>query len=280
MLGSPYTFDAPDADIILRAPLQLGSGEFKDFHTHKIILSVASTVFHDMFSIPQPPQPAGSDTVLPAVQVAETAGVFETFLRLIYPIEPPVVDSLQLVDDLFRLTEKYMANGVHAKLRHIFPSPSFLRDDPIWVYAIACRANLNEEAELAIRHTFQIDLVQYIPHKHLQMMTAEAYNRLLISHAARRRKLVSALDRAECQPVKPAGICNCGIGFYTGLCKDIKLAIWEGNPFLDRRRLDSRLPNLTNMPRSECGLGSSCRVSAESTSGYVTNILNEIGKLG
>jgi len=281
MLDPPYTFDAPDADLILRAPLQPGSEEFKDFHTHKAVLSIASTLFRDMFSIPQPPQPADGDTTPPVVQVVEPAELFETFLRLIYPIEPPAVDSLQLVDDLFQLAEKYMANRVYAMLKHTLSSPSFLRDDPIWVYAIACRANLNEEAELAIRHTFQIDLVQEIPHKHLQMLTAEAYNCLLISHASRRGEIVSALDRAKSQPTKPAGKCNCGSWFYTRLCKDIKLAIWKGNPFLDRRRLDSCLSDFKGgMPRSECGLGSSCRVSAEATAEYFTDILNEIGKLG
>jgi len=280
MLGSPYTFDALNADVILRAPLKPGSGEFKDFHTHKIILSIASTVFHDMFSIPQPPQPVGSDTVLPAVQVAETAGVFETFLRLIYPIEPPAVNSLQLVDDLFRLAEKYMASGVHAKLRQILPSPSFLKNDPIWVYAIACRADFNEEAELAIRHASKVDPVHGISRKHLQMMTAEAYNRLLISHTARRDELLSALSQVRLPPGR-LGKCGCGGWFYTRLHKDITLAIWK-NPFLDRRRLDSCLSDFKNMPKSECGLGSSCRVSVDSEviSGYFAGILDKIGKLG
>jgi len=40
----------PDADVILRA-----SGG-KEFHAHKLVLSLASPVFRDMFSVPQPPQ--------------------------------------------------------------------------------------------------------------------------------------------------------------------------------------------------------------------------------
>ena len=90
MSDSPYAFNAPDADVILRAPLKKGSTELKDFRVHKAILSVASTLFSDMFSIPQPPPYAKGDTTLPTVQVAESAEVFELFLRLIYPIaEPP-----------------------------------------------------------------------------------------------------------------------------------------------------------------------------------------------
>ena len=127
-----YNFDAHDADVILQAPLQKGSDKFKDFHVHKAILSIASTVFHDMFTLPQPPESATGDVTLPSIQVVESAETFEVFLQLIYPIEPPIMTSMQLVDDLFRLTEKYMANGVHVKLKQILLSPSFLKDDPVW----------------------------------------------------------------------------------------------------------------------------------------------------
>ena len=278
MSTPPYTFDADDADVILRAPLYPWSDEFKDFHTHKTILSIASSLLRDMFSIPQPPQHATGDVTLPIVQIVESADVFETFLRLVYPIEPPAVHSLQLVDNLFQLADKYMASVVHAKLKPILVSPPFLRDDPIWVYAIACRANLDEEAGLAIPYTFRIDLIQEIPSIHLQKMTAETYNQLLLSHAARRAELISVLNRATLRGSVPSG-CSCGKGkFYSRLRKDICLAIWE-RPFLDRQRLDLCLANFTGMSKSRCGLGPACRVSARTISTYFTGILEQIGKL-
>jgi len=208
--------------------------EFKDFHTHKAVLSIASTVFHDMFSIPQP---VAGNTAIPVVEVAEPAGVLETFLRLIYPIEPPAIDSLGLVEHLFRLAEKYVTSGVHAKLRQILVSPSFLRDDPICVYAIACHANLNEEAELATPHTYRLDLVRDIPGTHLQMMTAETYNRLLIFPCRSSRQAQSRGQSNQTSTVG-AGGCTCGGWFYTRLRKEITLAVCE-IPSLDRRRLDS-----------------------------------------
>ena len=187
-----YNFDAHDADVILRTPLQQGSDQSRDFHVHKNILSIASTFFHDMFSLPQP---ITRDVALPVIPITESADVFEVFLRLIYPVEPPTITPLQLVDDLFQLAEKYMANSVHTKLRQILvASPSFLKDDPIWVYALACRANLDAEAELAIPLTFKIDIIRDIPQTHLRMMTAETYNRLLIAHSARRAALISAVN--------------------------------------------------------------------------------------
>jgi len=281
MSASSYNFDAHDADVILRTSPQPGSDQFKDFRVHKAILSIASTLFHDMFSLPQPPQPATGEITLPVIPVTESPEIFETFLRLIYPIEPPAMISLQLVDDLFRLAEKYMTDGVHAKLKQALVSPSFLRSDPIWVYAIACRTGLDgAEADLAIRHTFEIDLVGGIPQTHLQMMTTETYNRLLASHVARRGELISALNRVLFPPWNRDG-CTCGYRdwFYTRLFKDITLTIWE-TPFLDRRRLDSCLSRFTNIPESVCGLESSCRMSPQTISGYFADILDEVWKLG
>ena len=270
MMSVPtYNFDAHDADVILRAHVQSGSDQLKDFRVHKNILSIASTLFHDMFSLPQP---ATGDATLPVIPVTEFVEVFEIFLRLIYPVEPPTITSLQLVDDLFQLAEKYMANSVHAKLRQILMSPpAFLNDDPIWVYALACRANLDAEAELAIPFTFKINIIRDIPQTHLRMMTAETYNRLLMAHNARRIALISAVNRANI----PSG-CTCGheLWFYTRLADRITIAILK-RPFLDREVFDSCFPKSPSTV-SKCGIGS-CRMSEQVISRYFTDILDGIG---
>ena len=275
MSDSPYTFESPDADIILRAPLRPDdpeSAQFKDFHTHKAILSTASTIFHDMFSVPQPPQSAEDDASLPVVPVVEPA---EIFLRIIYPIELPTIDSPRIVGHLLQLSEKYMTNGVHTRLKQILASPSFLRNDPIWVYAIACRMDLDEEAKLAIRHTYQINLIRDVSPPLLQEMTTETYNRLLRSHAARREELTTVVNKTKCPACK--GKCVCGIGFYTNLRKEISLAIWE-RPFLNRRRLDSCLPS-SKGPKPACELGLSCRLSARVVSSYFNSVLDGVERL-
>lgn len=231
------TFDAPDADVIVRAPLQQGSKEFKDFHVHKAILSVASTLFRDTFSSSKPPQPAESDTTLPIVQITEPAGVSETFLRLIYPIEPPVIDSLQLVDHLLQLAEKYAATGVHAKLKRILVSPSFLKADPISVYAIARHANLDEEARLAISHTFETDLVQGVPPSKLRMVAVESHNRLLVECSLRRDKLLHAVDEVY----RLRGNCPEGCCCAEQLKKEMRLQL-SSKPFLNGELLESFSP--------------------------------------
>jgi len=269
MSDSPYAFDAPDADVILRAPLQPGSEEFKAFHAHKAVLSVASTLFRGMFSIPQPPQPAEGDTTLPVIPVVEPAGVFETFLRLIYPIEPPVIDSLQLVDDLFRLAEKYMASGVHSRLKKLLLSPSFLKDDPILVYAVACRMNLDEEAKKAIPHTFRIDLVRDIPRNELRMMTVEAYHRLLMEHSLRRDQLIDIVDEvSRSRGLRINGKCHCVVK----LRREMRLK-FSRSPSLDRETLDMCLSSAQEQYASEC---TGCLLRPRDSPGFLLEVMRRV----
>jgi hypothetical protein len=237
MSASPYTFDGPGADVILRAPLQPGSDEFKDFHVHKLILSIASSVFQDILSIPQPPRHTSEDTTLDVIGVTEPAKVIENFLQLIYPVDPPVIEDLRLLDDLFRLADKYAAKGVCKKLKKRLVSPSFLEDDPIGVFAIACRSKLGEEGRLAVSHTFSIDLINEISEEHLQTMTTKSYHRLLAKHAFRREQLVGAVDQAV-QQLQPAATWLPPCACVEKLKKEIRLKI-SGRPFLDREILET-----------------------------------------
>jgi hypothetical protein len=136
--------------------------------------------------------------------------------------------------------------------------------------------DLDEEANLAIQHTYRIDIVRDISLPLLQAMTAEMYNRLLKSHAARREQLLSVVYQTlhpKCE-----GKAVCGPRFYAILRKQICLAIWE-KPFLDRQRLDSYFPSSKGL-KSVCGLGFSCRLSARVISSYFTRILDGVEKLG
>jgi hypothetical protein len=232
MAASPYAFDGPDADVILRAPLQLGSDEFRDFHVYKNILSIASSVFGDILSIPQPLHHTSGDTTLDVVGVTDPANVLETFLQLIYPVDPPLIEDLRLVDDLLKLADKYAAKGVSAKLKKLLVSPSFLEDDPIGVFAVACRNSLEEEERLAVSYTFSIDVVGKISEKHLQSMTAKTYHRLLAKHALRREQLVDAVDQGSRRTQR--GGCSC----VRKLKQQIRLKT-SGSPFLDREILDT-----------------------------------------
>ena len=257
-LGSPsptamstcsYIFEGPNPDVILRTPLQQGSDEFKDFHVHKLILSLASITFRDTFSIPQPPRHSSDDTALDIVQVTESANVLETFLQLIYPVDPPVIEDLRLVDDLFWAADKYAASCVTTKLKRRLVSPSFLKDDPIGVFAIACRNDLHEEARLALPHTFIFNIIHQISEDHLRIMTTKTYHRLLTEHDLRRKQLIGSIDAAW-RSLDPQTRCRCmkrvEENIHTHIC---------GRPFLNKETLESCL-SLAEHPN--CGAGGYC----------------------
>ena len=242
MSTSSYIFDGPSPDVILRAPLEPGSDESKDFHVHKIILSIASTVFQYSFSTPQPPRHTSKDTTLEVVQISEPAKVLEIFLQLVYPVDSPVVEDLWLVGDLLQLADKYAAKGVTTRLKKLLVSPSFLKDNPIGVFAIACRSNLEEEANQAVPHTFSTDVVRGVSEEHLQVMTTKTYHRLLTEHALRRERLINAAEKAQAW-------LRCSCRGLKSLTKDIRLEVY-GRPFLDREILDKCLNQ--NTIRNTC----------------------------
>lgn len=80
------TFNDPEADVILR------TADGWLFATKRMYLMVASSVFEDMFKLPQLYQPSGGVTkagqaapgVLPVVEMAETRAHLEPFLRWIH----------------------------------------------------------------------------------------------------------------------------------------------------------------------------------------------------
>ena len=264
-MSSSCVFDYPDADVILRAPLQPGSGEFKDFHVHKLILSIASTVFRDTFSIPQPPPRTSKGTSLDVVQTTEPADVVEIFLQLIYPIDPPVITDLQLLDDLLQLADKYVAGGVTTKLKKFLVSPAFLKDDPIGVFAIASRRNFGEEERLAIPHTFRIDLVQDIIPTQLRMMTLETYHSLLMEHSLRRQQIIEIVDAVSSD--RRYMFCS----HAEKLKKEIRLKI-SGSPFLDREKLERCFPELLQS-KACVDPHWSCLISPLETLAFLTEVM-------
>jgi len=75
-IGAPELFRDTDADVILL------SSDDQEFHVHKLILSKASPVFHDILSLPQH---QNTEKPLPVVQMSEGAHALTLLLEYIYP---------------------------------------------------------------------------------------------------------------------------------------------------------------------------------------------------
>ncbi|KAI0044343.1 hypothetical protein FA95DRAFT_267806 [Auriscalpium vulgare] len=103
-------FNHPSADVILQ------SSDLTNFRVHKIILSLASPVFADMFSVPQPRTARSGETFdgLPVVQVSEDARTLAYALRSMYPAERVRLESLDAARALLEVGRKYCMQAVVA----------------------------------------------------------------------------------------------------------------------------------------------------------------------
>ena len=195
-------FNVPDGDIILRAQ----GSPHRDFRVHKLILSLASPFFRDMFSLPQPRSGGGltlgakREADIEVVDVTDPPRALELVLKLIYPLLPPDVDNLDLLVEGLVITDKYNIEGARARLRAQLTR--FTNEAPLRMYAIASRFGFDEEAEAAAALTTTsylpalIDLpddFKYIP--------APIYHKLILLHTNIRDSIEDAVDSVLFEPV-------------------------------------------------------------------------------
>lgn len=177
MSDPQYEFNASDADIVLlSSDLQPGR-----FHVHKNILSIASPVFRDMFSMPQPGKTGEG---LAEVPMPDAEKVLDRLLRFIYPIPDPTIDTLEQLSAVLETAVKYQVEIVMSALQKILVSQTFLKDEPIRVWAIAARYSFEAEMKVAAKATLAVKLVgggkQYA--HELKYVDAYSYQHLLEFH--------------------------------------------------------------------------------------------------
>ena len=146
------TFDALDgADIILRA---LGPPK-RDFRAHKIVLSLASPVFKDMFSLPQPTSGDSRKSSVAEVEIVEVtdpAKALDIILRLIYPsFTLPCLDGdFDTLVECLVIADKYEIRRAKSELYKALArvdSTLSLR-----VYAVATRFGFTDLMDSSSRH--------------------------------------------------------------------------------------------------------------------------------
>ncbi|TCD69437.1 hypothetical protein EIP91_007562 [Steccherinum ochraceum] len=151
-------FNDDTADVVLR------SSDAVDFYVHKIILSVASPFFKQMFSLHQPPSehPANEDQGLtvtvsgspvPVVPISEGSATMDYLLRLCYPVtDPRLPTEVMIAAAHLEAAVKYELKEATDLLRNTLRT--FIAAEPLRVYVVACRLRLEDEASLAA-HTFR-----------------------------------------------------------------------------------------------------------------------------
>ncbi|KAF9781556.1 hypothetical protein BJ322DRAFT_230354 [Thelephora terrestris] len=132
----------PDADVILRA-----SGG-KEFHAHKLVLSLASPIFRDVFSLALPTKTEPAKP--PIVDVHDPPEALEIFLQIIYPMRNPSINDPQTLASVLRLADKYDAKAVlDARKDYALSIP--IDPPPIHLYVVFSACGREKEAEAAAR---------------------------------------------------------------------------------------------------------------------------------
>jgi len=172
-----HTFADPDAsDVTLR------SSDNVDFHVYKLILSLASPIFKDMFSLPQlsisPQDGPGLSDDKAIVPLSEDSRTIAIFLKFCYPAADPELETLEEVQSTLEMMRKYVVGEVQKRLVKVLISPKFIEKEPVRVFAIACRYKLEVEARLAAKYSLGHDLFGEFS-TDLEHISAATYHRLL-----------------------------------------------------------------------------------------------------
>jgi hypothetical protein len=198
-------FNDPKADLIIR------SSDNIDFRTFKFLLSLASTVFDDMFGWPQPPA-VGSDSdtnstieagQLPVVTVSEPSRTVRNVLMFCHPKCSPELNNISEMNEVTAMGLKYDMEGVMGKAKQSAKRFSLeVMKEPIRAYAIACRYKLKREMKLAAKATLALPLSGRPFPVELEMISAADLQRIIAYHdsCAKATVVLGSTTTVHCQP--------------------------------------------------------------------------------
>jgi hypothetical protein len=255
----------PNADVILRA-----SGG-REFHAHKLVLSLASSVFRDMFSVPQP-QPT-EPSQLPIVDVNDPPGALEMFLRIIYPTRTPLINDLGTVAAVLRLADKYDARDVLDVHRDYLPS-TYSSLLPIQMYAILCACGREEEAGAAARRAPFASLKILDSNPLLQLITTTQYQRLTSFMIARDRRMREIIRRHREYIARGSYPCqDIHHSIYSSAIVSTLQAAFEADPCV---QVKEALGLVLSAPYTFPQCGGSCRYNVGGVREYAEGLLKEL----
>ncbi|KAG8918108.1 hypothetical protein FRC00_012863, partial [Tulasnella sp. 408] len=188
-----HPFDAESTgDCILRAC------DGTEFKVSRLVLTLASSVFHDMFALPPVTSEGKDQTEVPVIPVEEDAPTLQALLQMIYPIDPPHITSLQLAQKLVTACDKYFISTTKLRLylRDALNDDKVLKEDPLACYALLWKIGWEEGAIKASRYTHTFQLADSVIAKKLveQAGDLEALLRLLRMRDSREEGLDDLLS--------------------------------------------------------------------------------------
>ncbi|KAG1734072.1 uncharacterized protein EDB91DRAFT_1147423 [Suillus paluster] len=257
-------FNNPDCDIILR------STDGVHFHVFKLILSLMSPVFKDMFTLPQ--NNLQSDVLsVPVIPVAESSTTLKSLLLLCYPATTPTFVSWNDANAMMKAATKYDMQGALSRAGDLITA-QFLPDHSLDLYALSCRFGWEHNARVAATSALKIkDLGRPSgAFDGMEDITALDYHRLLVYHYNCSVRCSSALSSTVNMQWRRCTCRNSSIKMLqVGNSRDVGIAPWfdeylvSSGKELFARPCESTLRESTSYHRAivkaaEC---SSCRSS-------------------
>ena len=142
MLPNPFTTE--DGDVILHVAPD------DSFRVHKVVLSLLSPVFKDLFHTAQPDD--GQGGLLPTIPIADPPESVDLLLRFIYPgFAPPTITDPVTLSALLTIADKYGVQTVFPAVKERLANEEVLGKDPFGVYIVARRWGFGEIAKRAAR---------------------------------------------------------------------------------------------------------------------------------
>ncbi|KAF8472310.1 hypothetical protein DFH94DRAFT_655574 [Russula ochroleuca] len=187
----PEPFDVPNANLIIR------SSDFVDFRVHQPVLSMASPVFKDLLSLPQPSDSETVDGLL-VVQLSEGSELLNSLVSMLYPIRMVIPNSYDKVLYLLAGCQKYEMTSVQSSIRSEvrrggeFPTPKGAEAFP--AYAIAAGNGLIPEMENAARQTLDHPMTFEVIGEGLRLFEGWALRDLVNFRRLCRTSLIKCLD--------------------------------------------------------------------------------------
>ena len=152
----PDGLDLTNADIIIQ------SCDSINFRIHKLVLSMSSPFFDDMFSLPQPSE-SDQEVVdgLPVVRLSEDAEVLDCLLTMLYPIPSVIPNSYNKTLMALAASQKYDMDSVQSHIRDSIqgrklPMPTGAAT--FRAYAIASIGGLSSEKQTLARLTLDFPM--------------------------------------------------------------------------------------------------------------------------
>ncbi|KAJ7459705.1 hypothetical protein FB451DRAFT_982292, partial [Mycena latifolia] len=172
-------FDDTAADVIIQ------SSDNVRFYVYKLILSLASPIFADMFALPQPQQKNDIDhdrDPHPVVRVSESSEVLHRLLSFCDPRCTPTWGSIEDIPMMLEVADKYCLDKMTRHLGNILMlATPYIEKEPMKIFAVAVRYHLPDVARLAAKFTLQLTWEEQLDRdtpelKHIQAIALRQLN--------------------------------------------------------------------------------------------------------